>query len=119
MSSTVKPAHDGDRRSPDSEYDQASVRVSLEGEDLSTDAELAVNKALRKRRTSRQKGSTERRPPLRLKTRAKTQLDLQEEHLAALLQAKDAASCLPKQSAYARHRRACIEKALSLLNMQR
>ena len=119
MSSTEKPAHDGDRGSIDAGHDHSSVALSLEIDALSTDAKLAINKAIRQKRVSRQKGSIERRPPLRLKTRARTQLDLQEDHLAALLQAKEAAGSLPKQSSYARHRKACIEKALSLLNMQR
>ena len=119
MSGTVEQVDATDCKSTDSGHDQSSLAARLEGDGLSRDAKLAINRALKHRRTSRPKGSIERRSPLRLKPRARTQLDLQEEHLAALLKAKEAASRLPKQSAYARHRLACIEKALSLLNMQR
>ncbi len=119
MSSTVEQTHATNCEPTDSGPDQSSLAVSLEGDGLSTDAKLAINKLLKQRRSSRQKGSIERRSPLRLKPRARTQLDLQEEHLAALLKAKEGASRLPKQSAYAKHRLACIEKAFSLLDMQR
>ena len=119
MSSTVDQAYAETCDSIDSGHDQSSLPGNIEGDGLSTDAKLAINKALRQRKACRQKSSLEKRSPLRLKPRAKTQLDLQEEHLSALLQAKEAASRLPKQSSYAKHRMACIEKALSLLNMQR
>lgn len=86
---------------------------------LTAEDSLAIKKALRHRRTAKHKSSIERKSPLGLKPRAKTQLDLQAEKLEALLQAKEAISRLPKQSSYAKHRMACIQKALSLLDMQR
>lgn len=119
MSGIGEQAHAGDCEPAESGHDLSSLALSLEGDGLATDAKLAINKAVRQRRASRQKGSIEKRLPLRLKPRARTLLDLHEDHLAALLKAKEAASRLPKQSSYARHRMACLEKALSLLNMQR
>ena len=86
---------------------------------LPSGASLAINRALKQRRSAKQKSSIERKAPLKLSIQAKTQIDLQREHLTALLQAKEAASRLPKQSMYARHRMACIEKALFLLQNDR
>ena len=86
---------------------------------LPSGASLAISRALKQRRSAKQKGSIERKAPLKLSIQAKTQIDLQKEHLTALLQAKEATSRLPKQSMYARHRMACIEKALFLLQNDR
>jgi hypothetical protein len=100
-------------------HDPLGLPVEPQAGGLTAEDSLAVNKALKHRRTAKQKSSIERKSPLGLKPRAKTQLDLQAEKLEALLQAKEATSRLPKQSSYAKHRMACIQKALSLLDMQR
>ena len=101
------------------EHEQSCSPVGPEGDCLPTDAQMAISKSLKQRRAARQKSSIDRRSLLQVKPRAKTQLDLQGEHLSTLLQAKEAARRLPKQSSYAKHRLACIEKALSLLEIQR
>lgn len=118
MSGTGRQAPNDGLDDGDVEHPLLSSPLNNEVEDISIEASLAINKGLKHRR-AKQKGSIDRKSPLGLKRRAKTQLDLQGEHLSALLQAKEAVSRLPKQSSYAKHRMACIDKALSLLETQR
>lgn len=118
MSGTGEGVHASDIVT-DIEHEQSCSPLGPEGDYLPTDAQLAISKSLKQRRAARQKNSIDRRSLLQIKPRARTQLDLQGEHLSALLQAQEAARRLPKQSAYAKHRLACIEKARSLLESQR
>lgn len=78
----------------------------------------AVGTQLRKRRASAAKQSLTRRAPLRTTSACRTAASAGDRR-AELLAALEAAERLPLRSAYARHRRACLEKALQLLDLER
>lgn len=85
--------------------------------DLSIPEQRALGQLLHKRRAAAAKHSLVRRAPIRggVHRPAAGSGDRREELLAGL----EAARRLPAGSAYARHRRSCLEKALALLDCQR
>lgn len=88
------------------------------GELLSTADARAIGSQLRKKRASAGKQSLARGAPLRINSAYKKVAGAGDRRVE-LLTALDAAKRLPLRSAYARHRRACMEKALQLLDCER
>lgn len=88
---------------------------------LEQEALIAASSQLQKRRRAAAKKAITRNTPLkdRRKERASTQAERDRETRAAILEAQAATDKLPANSAYARHRRACLSKALQLLDMRR
>ncbi len=82
---------------------------------------LIAASQLQKRRRAAAKRSITKSSPLkdRRKERPSTQAERDSETRAAILEAQAATDKLPANSAYARHRRACLSKALQLLDMRR
>ena len=82
---------------------------------------LIAASQLQKRKRATAKRAITRNSPLkdRHKERPSTQAERDSETRAAILDAQAAAEKLPANSAYARHRRACLSKALQLLDMRR
>ena len=78
----------------------------------------AIRAQLRKKRAGAAKQSLARRAPLRTANTSRTAAGAGDRR-AELLAALEAAERLPLRSAYARHRRACLEKALQLLDLER
>ena len=87
-------------------------------EPLSDADARAIRTQLRKKRAGAAKQSLTRRAPLRTASTSRTAAGA-GDHRAELLAALEAAKRLPQRSAYARHRRACLEKALQLLDLER
>ena len=87
-------------------------------EPLSDTDAWAIRTQLRKKHTIAVKQSIARRAPLRTASTFRTAAGAGDRR-AELLAALKAAERLPLRSAYARHRRACLEKALQLLDLER
>jgi len=84
---------------------------------VSADEARAVNQRLRKKGASAGKQSIVRRTPLRAGAGRKVRGSTNRR--AELLSRLEAARELPANSTYARHRKACLEKALQLLDCER
>ncbi len=102
---------------PTSDREQVYKHDDGQAHDLSVPEQRALGQQLHKRRAAAAKHSLVRRAPIRggVHRPAAGSGDRREELLAGL----EAARRLPARSAYARHRRSCLEKALALLDYQR
>ena len=104
------------------EADEPAARTCSERvcvEPLSAADARAIGTQLRKKRATAAKQSITRRVPLRTASACKEAAGGSSRRHTELLAALDAAKRLPVRSAYARHRRACLEKALQLLDCER
>ena len=101
--------------------DELAARTGIESVcegNLSVKDARVIGTQLRKKHATAAKQSLTRRASLRIATACKEAAGGSNRR-AELLAALDAAKCLPVRSAYARHRRACLEKALQLLDCER
>ena len=112
MSHHVKEATDAD------ELTACTGSGNVCDEPLSDADARAIRAQLRKKHASAAKQSLTRRVPLRNASTCRTAAGAGDRR-AELLAALEAARRLPLRSAYARHRRACLEKALQLLDLER
>ena len=89
---------------------------------LDEDALIAATPQLQKTRKASSKRTITRKGPLKDRQKGRrpsTEAEQDREARAAILEAQAAADKLPSNSAYARHRRACLSKALQLLDLCR